>query len=200
MGTTCEGMTHEPQLVPSSGWRSVGSGAQSPQFEPPSTELPPSPCSAFGSGSFLPAPAPTLAHFHTASHVAWLLTKLNFNYFFFFFLNHREQQRSAGSSCLSSCSRDRSVGAVWWGRGTGKGEPGVGMDKQKGTGAGSWLSPSPGDVGCLLLVFIPALLLSAQLWEMPPVTRAIIPVSAAPAGNTWGPFSAGDISRAQADR
>lgn len=85
MGTTCEGMTHEPQLVPSSGWRSVGSGAQSPQFEPPSTELPPSPCSAFGSGSFLPAPAPTLAHFHTASHVAWLLTKLNFNYFFFFF-------------------------------------------------------------------------------------------------------------------
>lgn len=83
-GTTCEGMTHEPQLVPSSGWRSVGSGAQSPQFETPSTELPPSPCSAFGSGSFLPAPAPTLAHFHTASHVAWSLTKLNFNYFFFF--------------------------------------------------------------------------------------------------------------------
>lgn len=100
------------------GLEICGFRSPKPQFETPSTDLPPSPCSAFGSGSFLPAPEPTLAHFHTASHVAWSLTKLNFNYFFFFlFLSRREQQRSAGSSCLASCSRDRSVGFFWWGRG-----------------------------------------------------------------------------------
>lgn len=48
--------------------------------------------------------------------------------------------------------------------------------------------------------FFPSMLLTAHLREMPPVTSAIIPVSAVWAGSTWGPSSAGDISWVHADR
>lgn len=69
-------------LALSSGW---GLGAGIPDLKPLVGISPWSYC-VFASSSFLLAPEPALAHFHTASRVARSLSKLNFNYFFFFFL------------------------------------------------------------------------------------------------------------------
>lgn len=74
-----------------------------PDPKPPVGISPWFPHGASASSSFLMAPEPALAHFHTASRVARSLSKLNFNYFFFFFFSFLTSKSSGVQLAAITC-------------------------------------------------------------------------------------------------